>query len=190
MWLLCTMDSDERRPMSLFIVWCLLSASCVGTKLGWGVLTMVSYCCLSFGCHVTGSNVAPGFRLWALVVFVVVAAVSVHVGIHLCLFWGICHCLGGRHHCLGGQTMTNNGFESVVCHLVTTSLSVTWHLGCVSVKRKDGDDLLCTVTMLGVITVGWSHVVSVIGQASWMIMVVEKECCGLLMAPKLSIGIC
>ena len=49
----------------------------------------------------------------------------------------------------------NDRFESVVRHLVTTSLSATWHLGCVSVKRKEGEDLLCMVTMLGVVTVGW-----------------------------------
>ena len=118
----------------------------------------------------------------------VVAAVSVNVGIHLCLFWGVCHCLGGHLHCLGGGglslalsancivsssfvvvvvwclllsvivalscgllvgqalsahqlTMINDGFKSVH-HLVATLLSVTWHLGCVSVKRKEGDDLL------------------------------------------------
>ena len=45
----------------------------------------------------------------------------------------------------------NNGFESVVRHLVAMSLSAMWHLGCVSVKRKDGGDLLCTVTTLGVV---------------------------------------
>ena len=92
----------------------------------------------------------------------VVAAVSVHVGICSCSFWGIHCCLGSRDHCLGSWTMMNNGFESVIRHLFTTSLSATWHLGCVSVKRKDGDDLLCMVTMLGVITVGWSHVVGVV----------------------------
>ena len=93
----------------------------------------------------------------------VVAAVSVHVGIHSCSFWGIHHCLGSRHHCLDGQTIMNDRFKSVIHHLVTMSLSATWHLGCVSVKRKDGDDLLCMVTMLGVVTVGWSRVV---GRAS------------------------
>ena len=51
--------------------------------------------------------------------------------------------------------MTNDRFESVVHHVVATSLSATWHLGCVSVKRKEGEDLLCMVTMLGIITVGW-----------------------------------
>ena len=110
----------------------------------------------------------------------VVAAVSVCVGICSRSFWGI-------HHYLGGRTMTNDRFKSVVRHLVATLLITTWHLGCVSVKRKGGDDLLCTVTMLGVVTVGWSRVVGVVGQASWM---VEKERCGLLMAPKSSIGVC
>ena len=62
----------------------------------WGVLTMVSYCRLSFGCHVAGSDVAPGFHYWALVVFVVVAAVSVRGGVRLCSFWGVCCCLGSR----------------------------------------------------------------------------------------------
>ena len=84
----------------------------------------------------------------------------------------------------------NDGFESVAHHLVAMSLIATWHLGCVSVKRKGGDDLLCTVTTLGVVTVGWSRVVGVVGRASWMIVVVEKERCGLLMAPKSSIGVC
>ena len=59
--------------------------------------------------------------------------------------------------------MTNDGFESVVHHLVAMSLSATWHLGCVSVKRMEGDDLLCTVRMLGIITVRWRRVVGVIG---------------------------
>ena len=113
----------------------------------------------------------------------VVAAVSVHVGICSCSFWGICHCLGS-------WMMTNDGFESVICHLVTRLLSATWHLGCVSVKRTEGDNLLCMVRTLGVVTIGWHHVVGVVGQASWMIVVVEKESCGLLMAPKSSIGIC
>ena len=60
---------------------------------------------------------------------------------------------------------------------------------CVS-KEKGWDDLLCTVTTLGVVSIGWSHVVGVIGQASWMIVVVEKEHCGLLMVPKSSISVC
>ena len=62
MWLLHTINSNERRPMLLFIVWCLMSASWVGMKLGWGVLTVVLYCHSSFGCHVTSSNLAPGFH--------------------------------------------------------------------------------------------------------------------------------
>ena len=33
-------------------------------------------------------------------------------------------------------------------------------------------------------------VVSVVGQACWKMAVVEKEGCGLLMVPKLSIGVC
>ena len=66
------------------------------------------------------SNMAPGFRSWVLVVFVVAAAISVHVGIHSCWFWGVCCCLGGRHCCLGGRTMTNDGFKSIVHQLVAT----------------------------------------------------------------------
>ena len=54
---------------------------------------------------------------------------------------------------------------------------------CVS-KEKGRDDLLCTVTTLGVVTVRWRCVVGVVGRASWMMVVVEKERCGLLMAPK------
>ena len=77
-----------------------------------------------------------------LVVFVVVVAVSVRVGVRSCSFWGVRRCLGSRHRCLGGRTMTNDGFESVVRHLVATSLSATWHLGGVSVKRKEGKDIL------------------------------------------------
>ena len=72
----------------------------------------------------------------------------------------------------------NDGFKSVVHHLVATSLTATWHLGCVSVKKMEGDDLLCMVTMLSVVTVRWRCVVGVIGRASWMIVVVEKEHCG------------
>ena len=60
---------------------------------------------------------------------------------------------------------------------------------CVS-KEKRRDDLLCTVMMLGIVTVGCRCVVGVVGWASWMMVVVEKECCGLLMAPKSSIGVC
>ena len=71
-----------------------------------------------------------------------------------------------RYRCLGIRTMTNNRFESVVHHLVTTSLSAMWHLGYVSVKTKEGDNLLCTVTTLSVITVGWCCVVGVVGWAS------------------------
>ena len=99
---------------------------------------MVSYRHSLFGCHIAAGDVAPGFHSWALVVFVVVAAVSVHVGVRSCSFWGLCCCLGDHHHCLGGQMMMNDGFKSVVHHLVTTSLSAIWHLGCVSVKRKEG----------------------------------------------------
>ena len=84
----------------------------------------------------------------------------------------------------------NDGFKSVIRHLVATSLSATWHLGCVSVNQKEGDDLLCMVMTLSVVTVGWRCVVGVVGQASWMMVVVEKERCGLLMAPKSSIGAC
>ena len=69
-----------------------------------------------------------------LAVFVVVAAVSVHVGVRSHSFWGI-HC------CLGSHTMTNDRFESIIHHLVAMLLTVTWHLGCVSVKRTEGDDL-------------------------------------------------
>ena len=161
MWLSRTMNGDKQQPMLSFIVWCLMSASWVG--MGWGVLTMVSYCCSSFGCHITDSDVAPGFHYWALVVFMVVAAVSVHVGICSCSFWGICCYLGSHHHCLGIWTMTNDGFKSVVCHLVAMSLTVTWHLGCVSVKKKEGDDLLYMVMTLSVITIRWCCVVGVIG---------------------------
>ena len=135
---------------SSFIVWCLMSVSWVG--VGWGVLTVVSYRC-------SASDVAPGFRYWALVVFMVLAAVSECVGICSCSFWGICRCLGSHHRCLGIRTMTNDGFESVVRHLVAMSLSATWHLGCVSVKKGEGDDLLCMVTTLSVVTVGWCCVV-------------------------------
>ena len=109
--------------------------------------------------HHSASDVAPGFRYWALVVFMVLAAVSECVGIRSCSFWGVCRCLGGHHCCLGIWTMMNDGFESVVRHLVTTSLSATWHLGCVSVKKGEGDDLLCTVTTLSIVTVGWCCVV-------------------------------
>ena len=184
MWLLLTINSNERRHWLSFIIWCLMSASWYG--MGWGVLTVVLYCHSLFGCHIAGSDVAPGFHLWVLVVFVVVAAVSLCVSIHSCLSWGICCCLGGHHHCLGSQTMTNNRFKSIIRHLVATSLSATWHLGCVSVERKESDDLLCMVTTLGVVTVRWRCVVGVVGRASWMIVVAEKEHCGLLMVPNLS----
>ena len=74
--------------------------------------------------------------------------------------------------------MMNDRFESIVHHLVATLLSAMWHLGCVSVMRNEGDDLLCTVTTLGVVTVEWRRVVGVVGGAAWMIVVVEKEHCG------------
>ena len=60
-------------------------------------------------------------------------------------------------------TMMNDEFGSVVRHLAATSLTATWHLGCLSVKGGQVDDLLCMVTMLGVITIKWRRVVSVVG---------------------------
>ena len=93
MWLSHTMNSDEQQPMSSFIVWCLMSASWVG--MGWGVLTVVSYCRSSFGCHVAGSDMAPGFRYWALVVLwwwqpflCVWATVHVHFGAYV-IVWAV-----------------------------------------------------------------------------------------------------
>ena len=80
--------------------------------------------------------------------------------------------------------------EFVICRLVAMSLSVTWHLERALARGIDGDDLLCRVTMLHVVTIRLHHVVGVVGQASWMVVVVEEELCGLLIAPKLSIGIC
>ena len=123
------------------------------SELGWGEVGMggAYHGVISSFCWRRGS----WFPLVALVVFMVVVAISVRVGICSCSFWGVRHCLGGRHCCLAGRTMMNDGFESIVHHLVTMSLSATWHLGCVSVKRKEGEDLLCMVMTLGVVTVGW-----------------------------------
>ena len=52
-----------------------------------------------------------------------------------------------------------NGF--VVCHLVATMLSAMWHLECVSAKGRDGDNLLCMMIMLGIITIRQHCVVGI-----------------------------
>ena len=51
--------------------------------------------------------------------------------------------------------MTNDRFESVIHHLVATSLSDVAPGMCVSKTRKAGEDLLCMVMMLGIVTVRW-----------------------------------
>ena len=144
------------------------------SKLGWGEVGMggAYHGVVSSFCWRRGS----WFPLVVLVVFVVVVAVSVHVGVHSCSFWGVHRCLGGRHRCLGGRTMTNNGFESVVRHLVATSLSATWHLGCVSVKRKEREDLPCMVTTLGIVTVRWRP--NEVGCGGKVVVGRQKERCG------------
>ena len=86
------------------------------------------------------------------------------------------------------QSTTNDDF--VVCRLFATSLSVTWHLEGALARETDGDNLLWRVTTLHVVTVRQHRVVVVNGRASWMVVVVEDEPCGLLIAPKSSIGIC
>ena len=55
----------------------------------------------------------------------------------------------------------NDGF--IVRRLVATSLSATWQLGCVSVRVRGTDNLLCMVTTLGVVTVRRHGVVGVRG---------------------------
>ena len=92
--------------------------------------------------------------------------------------------LGWKAH----QSMMND--ESVICRLVAMSLTVTWHLEWALARGTDRDDLLCRMTMLRVVTVRQHRVVGVIGRALWMVVVVEEEPCGLLIAPKSSISIC
>ena len=86
------------------------------------------------------------------------------------------------------QSTTNDDF--VVRRLFATSLTATWHLEGALARGMDGDDLLWRVTTLRVVTVRRHRVVGVVGRASWMVVVVEEEPCGLLIAPKSSIGIC
>ena len=75
--------------------------------------------------------------------------------------------------------------------LFSCMLTAMWHLGCMSVKVKGRDNLLCMVTTLGVVIIRQHGVVGVSGGASWMmVVVVEEECCALLMVPKSSIGVC
>ena len=56
------------------------------------------------------------------------------------------------------------------------SLTAMWHLEWALARGTDRDDLLCRVTMLCIVTIRRHHVVSVIGQASWMVVVVRKSC--------------
>ena len=142
--------NEQRRMMTNVVIRHLVPDL---SELGWGEVGMggAYHGVISSFCWRPGS----WFPLVVLVVFVVVVAVSVCVAIRSCSFWGVRRCLGGRHRCLGGRTMTNDGFESIVRHLVATSLSATWHLGCVSVRQKEREDLLCMVTTLGVVTVRW-----------------------------------
>ena len=84
--------------------------------------------------------------------------------------------------------MMNDDF--IICRLFATSLTAMWHLEGALARGTDGDDLLWRVTMCNVVTVRRHRVVGVIGRASWMVVVVEDEPCGLLIAPKSSIGIC
>ena len=91
------------------------------------------------------------------------------------------------------QSTTNDDF--VVRRLLATSLTATWHLEGALARGTDGDDLLWRVTTLrvvtrNVVTVRRHRVVGVVGRASWRVVVVEEEPCGLLIAPKSSIGIC
>ena len=57
--------------------------------------------------------------------------------------------------------MMNDGF--VIHRLVATLLTAMWHLGCVSVRVRGTDNLLCMVTTLGVVTVRRHGVVGVRG---------------------------
>ena len=68
-----------------------------------------------------------------------------------------CGLLVGQALCAYQSTMTNDRFKFIIHHLVTTSLSVTWHLKCVSVTGGQG------VMMLGVITIRQRHVMGVVG---------------------------
>ena len=85
------------------------------------------------------------------------------------------------------QLMMNNRF--VIHCLVAMSLTAMWHLEWMSTTWKDRDNLRCTVITLGIVTVRWHCVVGDTGQASWMMVVVEEDPCGLLMASKMSISI-
>ena len=150
-----------------------------GTSLGWGGTHrgVVS----SFGCHVATAMrhlVSVSFSwwvhrclgsrhrclgsrglLWALgahcvvsLSFVVVAVWCLSSSVVVVLSRGL---LVGQALSAHQSTMTNDRFESIVRHSVAMSLTATWHLGwlCVSKGRTGGDNLLCMVTTLGVITV-------------------------------------
>ena len=57
--------------------------------------------------------------------------------------------------------MTNDRFD--IRRLVAMSLTATWHLGCVSVRVRGANNLLCMVTTLGIVTVRQHGVVGVQG---------------------------
>ena len=176
--------------MSLFIVWCLMSASWDG--MGWDGGGAYHGVVSSFVVWVphrwqrrgtwfpfmdTGGFCGGGSRFCACGhPFMLVLG-------HMLLF--------GQSSSLSGQSDDDERRIRICCsssgrHVAVSDVAPGM---CVS-KEKGRDDLLCTVTTLGVVTVGWRCVVGVVGRASWMIVVVEKECCGLLMAPKSSISVC
>ena len=72
------------------------------------------------------------------------------------------------------------------CHVADSDVAHGMNIS----KGKGADNSLCMVTALGVVTVRRHGVVGVGGGGSWMMVVVKEERCGLLMAPKSSIGVC
>ena len=85
MWSSCIVIAHH---FSMWLLWCLVSASREGQAWDRG--------CSPWCCVIIDSNMAPGFRYQTLVVFMVLAAASVLVGICSPSFWGVHHHLGSH----------------------------------------------------------------------------------------------
>ena len=74
----------------------------------------------------------------------------------------------GAHHFVASNNTFNdwewNAHQSTMNNrFIIPCLVATWHLEWMSANGMDGEDLLCTVTMLGVATIRQPCVVGVVG---------------------------
>ena len=83
------------RHFSIWLSWCLVSGERGGTSLGLGVLTVVLYRRLG---ATSQQRRGTWFPLVGAGGFRGAGSRFCHVGIHLCLFWGVRHRLGGQVH--------------------------------------------------------------------------------------------